>query len=214
MSSMKRKWLGYGSIAGLVVTFATLWVITRDLMGAFLGLIVLALAGALLVAIASYFIMNIPSWLRRLRGVTWSDHVAQLEKTGKARREHYQTYRALTFEDLSTSCLVHLIDVGNDSLLCLYGQHYFDFEPIDDDPELNQARKFPTRTFSLLRHRKKGEVLEVYPESAVVEPTVCEPIRSHRKLIDLGIRLGDGELIRGVSFDAVESAIRADARRR
>ena len=208
-----KKWLGYGSIAGLVVAFAALWMAMRDAVGALLSLIVFVLAGALLFAVAAYFSTNIPSWLRRLRGVTSSGHLERLEKTGEAEREHYQTCRALTFEDVATGSLVHLIDVGDDRVLCLYGQQYFEFEPIDDDPDVNQSRKFPTSTFSLLRHKKKDEVLAVFPGSAVVEPTLCKPIGSQGRLNDLGIRLKDGEVVDGVAFHAVERAIRANAAR-
>jgi hypothetical protein len=203
--------LGYGLIAGFIVAFGALWLTTGDVTGAFLSLIVLTLAGALFSAVAAYFITNVPHWLRRLRGVTWSDHLEQLENAGEAEREHYETHRALTFEDLSTGCLVHLIDVGDGRLLCLYGQNYLDFEPIDDDPEMNQPRRFPTKTFALLRRKKNGEVLTVLPGSVVVDPIVCEPITSQARLHDLGIKLRDGDLISAVLFHSVEDAMRTKA---
>ena len=206
-----KSLLGYGLIAGFVVAFGALWLMTKDATGAFLSLLVLALAGALFSAVAAYFLSNVPRWLRRLRGVTWADHLEQLENVGEAEREHYETHRALTFEDLNTGCLVHLIDVGDDRLLCLYGQNYFDFEPTDDDPEINQPRRFPTKTFALLRRKKKGEVLAVFPGAAVVDPIICEPITSPVKLHDLGIKLGDGELVCAIPFHAVEHAMRVKA---
>ena len=208
-----KSLLGYGLIAGFVVAFGALWLMTKDATGAFLSLIVLALAGALFSAVAAYFLFNIPNWLRRLRGVSWSDQLEQLENVGEAEREHYETHRALTFEDLSTGCLVHLIDVGDDRLLCLYGQSYFDFEPIADDPEIDQPRRFPTKTFTLLRCKKKGEVLAVFPGAAVVHPILCEPITSQAKLHELGIKLRDGELVSAIPFHVVEHAMRVKAAR-
>jgi len=205
---MKRL-LGYGLIAGFVVAFVVLWLMTRDVTGAFLSLIVLVLAGVLFSAVAAYFVTNVPHWLRRLRGVTRSDYLEQLENTGEAEREHYEIHRALTFEDLTSGCLVHLLDVGGGRLLCLHGQNYFDFEPIEDDPETNQPRSFPTKTFALLRHKKSGEVLAVLPGPTVVDPVICSPITSHTRLHNLGIKLRDGELINAAPFHAVEHALRA-----
>lgn len=68
------------------MAFGALWLITRDVTGAFLSLIVLALVGALFSAVAAYFVANVPQWLRRLHGVTWSDHLEQLENVGEAER--------------------------------------------------------------------------------------------------------------------------------
>ena len=50
--------------------------------------------------------------------------------------------------------MCHIIDVGGDELLCLYGQYLFSYVEIDDDPELPQSRSFPTSSFSLVRKIK------------------------------------------------------------
>jgi hypothetical protein len=123
-------------------------------------------------------------------------------------REQYRTSRALTFEDHTTSCLVHLIDVGDGRLLCLHGQDYYDFEPHDDEPDDPKPRRFPTSEFSLLRHTKKRSVLALLPGATVVEPTVCAPLVKQRKVLrELGLRLEDGELISGVSLETVQRAL-------
>jgi hypothetical protein len=206
---LMKTWLGYGMIAGSVVAFVALWTITRDVTGALLSLICLALAAALLIAVAAYPIVNAPHWLRRLRGITWSDHVKRLEEIGNAERQQYQTHRAVVVDDLATGRLVHLIDVGDDKILCLYGQEYYEYEPIDDDPDMNQPRRFPTRTFSLLRHKKKGEVLALFPGSDVVDPLVCEPSASEALLQTLGDKLKDGKLSSHVPFEVLaELAVR------
>jgi hypothetical protein len=208
---MNKRWLCYGLIAAFAAVFVLFWVQLGDRVGAFLSLIVLALAVGLIVAVVGYFTSNIPAWLRRLRGVTHEEYLKQLETTGEAIREHYQTYRALTFEELNTSSVVHFIDVGAGQVLCLYGQQYFDFEPIDDDPDVNQPRKFPTKEFDLLRHKNRNEVLEVFPGPAVVEPTICKPIAGPKKLHDLGITFEDGQLVSGVAFDALKDAVQRAA---
>ena len=204
---MKR--LGYFLLLGLIVAFAALRLLIGNWSGAFWSFAVLVLASALVLAIVAYFVSNIPSWWRTLRGISWEAHLEQLEQEGKALREYYQARRAVTFVDANTSCLVHLLDVGNRGLLCLYGQSYYDFEPIDDDPELNQPRKFPTKGFSLLRRKKSGEVLELFPGTDVLVPTFCGGVVGPDKFYDLGITFEDGRLISNVSFEAVEEACRA-----
>ena len=55
---------------------------------------------------------------------------------------------------------MHILYIGNNQLLNLYGQYLYDHEPIDDDPELNLSRKLPTKEFSLIRRIKDNEILE------------------------------------------------------
>jgi hypothetical protein len=200
--------LAYGLLIAFVVAFGILWALMGDPVGAAWALIVLAIAGALLAAVIVYVVSNAPHWLRWARGITDEQHLAQLEATGKAVRERYRMNRALTFEDLATGCLVHVIDLGDGRLLCLYGQDYYGFEPHHDEPEDPQPRRFPTTEFSLLRDARSRAVLALTPGTQIVEPTQCAAIAKPNKLHDLGIRLEDGELISGLAFDTVERALR------
>jgi hypothetical protein len=199
----------YIVIAGLAVAFIALRMTVGDWVGAFWSLAVLVLASAVVLAVVGFFASNIPDWSRSFRGISWDSHVKKLEESGKALREHYQTGRAATFEDLRTGCLVHLLDLGDRGLLCLYGQQYFDYEPIDDDPDLNQPRKFPTRSFSLLRRTNNGDVLELSPGPDVFEPTVRGAITRTEHVNSLGIQLKDGEIFPDVSFDSIEAIWRS-----
>ena len=207
-ASVRKKWYGYGLLAAVAATFVLLWVAVGDSAGAFLSLLVLSLGIALIVAVLGYLISNGPSWIRRLRGVSRDEHLRNLEASGHAVREQYRTVDALSFEDLNTGSLVHVIDIGAGRLLCLVGQQYYDFEPVDDDPEVNQPRLFPSREFSLLRQVESNAVLALFPGTVVVEPTVREPVSRFEKLFELGIRLEDGEIVTGVSLGEVKRAIR------
>jgi hypothetical protein len=200
---------GYSLFFGLIVVFVALRLLIGDWIGAFWSLAVLVLVSALVLAIVIYFASNAPAWWRRLRGISWEAHLKQLEREGKALREHYQAKRVVTFEDENTGCLVHLLDVGDGRLLCLYGQSYYSFEPTEDDPDVNQPRKFPTKNFSLLRRKNNGEVLELAPGADVLEPTFCGGVARPQKIYDLGVRFEDGKLVPNVSFEAVEEACRS-----
>lgn len=208
---MKSSRLRYGVFAVLAVSYVLLWLILGDPAGALWSLIVLLLGVTLLAAVIGFLVSTIPDWLRRIRGISQEDHLANLEASGKAVREVYEANQVLTVEKLDTGSIMHFIDVGHGNVLCLVGQYYFDFEPIDDDLELKQTRRFPTNKFSLLRRTKTGEVLALFPGSTVIEPTVCDPVVTPHKLYELGFELRDGEVVSDSSMDAIERIIR-DAR--
>jgi hypothetical protein len=215
---VKKSWILYGFPAVLVVAFAVLWIASGDfaratilLINLLLGIAILVLIGALTVAILGDVVSEVPLWFRRSRGIPWQDHLNQLEADGKAIRSEYEASGALTVEDYTTGRLMHFIDIGNGKILCLYGQQYYEFEPISDDPDLNQARLFPTETFSLLRHSRNDEVLALFPGSVVLETTNCDPIVEPKKLIELGFQLRDGEIVSGSSLKAVERVLKVAA---
>lgn len=172
-----------------------------------LGLV--AAVVALLVGIASFFFSDLPIMVRELRGISYDDHMHNLESRGKARRDHYEAKGAISAHDYTTSSIVHFLDVGQRGILCLRGQHYLDFEPIDDDPELNQARQFPTRTFSVLRNARTNDALDLTPGPEVFEPIHGDPIVRLTPLIELGFACKDGEVVTGVSLQDLEGALAA-----
>lgn len=206
---MKKSWLGYGLLAALVTLFVWVWMETGEFVGAVLSISVVALIGGLILAVLAFLFSIASALLRRNHGVSWEDHLSKLEASGEALREEYVATRALTVEELSTGSVLHFLDLGRGKVLCLFGQQYYEFEPINDDPDMNQARKFPTETFSLLRDEKTGEVLSLFPGSKVLEPTVCDPVVWPQKLWDLGFELKDGEVVSGSNMDAIEQVIRA-----
>lgn len=206
---MKKKWIRYSLLTALLVLFGFLWIASGDFVRAVTVLVLLMLVGAFLVAILRDVISEVPRWYRRLSGIPWEDYLNQLETSGDAIRNQYHAHRALTVEDFTTGRLMHFIDIGNGEILFLYGQQYYEFEPIDDDPDENQPRQFPTETFSLLRHVKKDEVLALFPGRDVLEPAVCAPIVKPKRLLELGFQLTDGEIVSGSNLQAVERALKA-----
>lgn len=152
---------------------------------------------------SSVIIFN-EGFLRLLRGISDEEYLETLLSSGKAKKETYKVLSALSFDDLNTSCAVHILDIGNNENLCLYGQYLYDYEPIDDDPEMNQQRKFPTEEFSLIRKVKEDELLQLIPGIKVIEPIIIKNPNLD-KLYDLGFQLKDGEIISEVPFSDVLS---------
>ena len=150
--------------------------------------------------------------LRSLKRQSVEDSLKELVEKGKATSEVYTVNAAMSFNDLNTGSMVHLLDIGDERILCLNGQYLYDYEPVDDDPESNQARRFPTRQFTLIRRVKGSEVLSLQPGAEVVEPQLLEhpPME---KLYDLGFELTDGEIRAHVSFDQLRALARSGSPR-
>lgn len=144
-------------------------------------------------ALLSVFLFN-AGFIRRLKGQSDRDYLNELLAKGEAVTEHYTVNAAISFEDLSTGSQAHLLDIGNGNVMCLYGQYLYDYEPIEDDPEINQDRKFPTRQFSVVRRLKDAEILVLAPGAEVVEPR-CLENPDVKPLHDLGFKLQDGEIV-------------------
>ncbi|MCL6417366.1 hypothetical protein MIB92_17030 [Aestuariirhabdus sp. Z084] len=159
---------------------------------------------------SSVFVCN-EGFLRRIKGQSDKDYINELLGLGKAKKESYTVIEAITFEDLSTSCLCHFLDVGSNSVLCLHGQYLYDFVEIIDDPDINQERVFPTRKFKLVREVKNDEVLDLIVGEDVVSEIRVEYAGSIlEKLYDLGIEIRDGELINHIKFAEIKSICMQD----
>jgi hypothetical protein len=212
-----RKLLGYAPLAIIVLVFVVFWYLSGDFEGAakttFMLLVVLGLFAAVILLVGG-ILFSIPGWVRTLRGISYDDHTRDLEKRGKARREHFSATRAMTAEDCTISGLTHFLDIGDGRILCLRGQQYYDFEPIEDDPEVNQDRQFPTRDFEVVFRVRNGEVLDLYPGSQVFEPKLFNPVVEPESLYELGIAFEDGEIVTGLSWEEVEKALAASGQKK
>ena len=145
-------------------------------------------------------------FFRKLKGQSDDDYIDEQLNKKLALRERYIVSKALTFEDLSTGCLCHIIETEEGGSICLYGQYLYDYVGITDDPELNQPRMFPTSEFTLIRDKKNREILRVDIGDKVIEETIIESPKIER-LYDLGINLNDGELIKKIAFNKILEVI-------
>jgi hypothetical protein len=165
------------------------------------------------IGIAVWFALMLSSvlvcnegFLRKLKGQSDEEYIQDLLNRNLAVKETYQVTEAITFDDLSTSCMCHLLNISENEVLCLYGQYLYEYREIDDDPDVNQDRLFPTSEFSLIRKLKNNEVLKVEVGKKVIDESVFKDVEVER-LYDLGIKLEDGEIIRGIDFSKIRDTI-------
>jgi len=130
----------------------------------------------------------------------------QLEK-GRAEKTTYRVSRALSFEDRRTSCMAHFLELQNRKVICLYGQYLYEYEPIDDDPEMNQPRRFPTSEFTVVRSLNGDVPLDLKVGSEVIGTKLIEEPDDYRVIADLGFKLEDGKIVENVTFDEVEAPL-------
>lgn len=142
-------------------------------------------------------------FLRLIKGQSDEEYIEELLKFNKARIENYTVTEAISFEDLGTGRLCHLLRSKTDKVICLYGQYLYEYAEIVDDPELNQKRMFPTTEFSIVRQIKNGEILRLDIGDTVLDEIRLENINM-KKLSNVGIKIEDGEIINDVSFDKIK----------
>jgi len=146
-------------------------------------------------------------FFRRLKGQTDDEYIRNLIDKGKAEKENYSVKSAITFDDLNTGCLCHIIEFEDCKHICLYGQYLYDYVEIDDDPELNQNRTFPTSEFCIIRKLNNSQVLKLEIGSTVIEETKLENV-DVQKLYNLNIKLDDGEIINNISSTQIIEALK------
>lgn len=144
--------------------------------------------------------------LAKIKRQSIEEYTQELERKGRLLRDMFESHRAFCFEDLNTGCMAYFLDVGSRGVLCLYGQYLYDYEPITDDKELNQERKFPCERFVLLKDRSDRDFLHLVLEGRVFELEIIK--QPHHKILgDLGIKLENGELLSNFQYDQLRSAL-------
>jgi len=127
------------------------------------------------------------------------EQLQKLESAGLLEATGFRARRAFGVEEFEDEGLHYYIELEDRSVLFLSGQYLYDFEPIDDDPDWNQPRRFPCTDFTILRHKAERYVLDIQCRGEVLEPELAAP--PFRKTT----AHADGEVIRDTTYDALKS---------
>ncbi|WP_459204497.1 hypothetical protein ACQVRV_19410 (plasmid) [Ralstonia pseudosolanacearum] len=133
---------------------------------------VVVMLGSLLAAV---YIFNRQGHRSSLRRKSLAERIAELEARGQLARQRFQATRAFAVQELEDEGLHYYIELSDGRVLYLGGQYLYDYEPITDDPEFNQARSFPCTEFEVLRHKDAGYVLHIHCAGTVLEPEITAP---------------------------------------
>jgi hypothetical protein len=104
--------------------------------------------------------------------VSIEQQARELEAQGLLESANFRATRAFGVAEVEDEGLHYFIELENGGVLYLSGQYLYDYEPIDDDPDLNQPRSFPCTEFTIRRHKKEGFVVDIARSGRVIEPEV------------------------------------------
>ena len=138
-----------------------------------------------------------------LRPLDWKEPelwIQELEDKGLLSCIECKATRAFGVEEYEDEGLHYFIEMEDGSLLYLNGQYLYEYEPVEDDQELNQPRWFPCTEFTVRRHRTEGYVVDLLCRGEVLEPEVVAPPftwEDHKR----GIVPEDGQILRDREYD-------------
>lgn len=163
---------------------------------------------AMLVALPLVLIVfNRSGYRLSLRRQTLGEHIGELEAKGKLERRKFQARRAFAVDEVEDEGPHYYIELADGRVLYLNGQYLYEYEPIDDDPELNQPRRFPTTEFEVLRHKDAGYVIDIRCSGSVLEPELTSPPFTNA-VLRRGIP-DDGQIIADKAYDLLKRELAA-----
>ncbi len=153
--------------------------------------------------IAAFFLFN----RRRpsLLGLQSSaDTLAELKGRGQVVSTEFRAQRAFQVAEYEDEGPHYFLELTNGAVLYLTGQYLYDFEPIEDDPELNQPRRFPCTHFVIHRHSTEHYVVELQCLGPALDPECsCPPFS--RRAYRSGQIPEDGAVISDRSYDQLKA---------
>jgi len=161
----------------------------------------------LLLVVVFYGAIAICYFLFNSRGEKWPyPTVEQLEEQGLIASTNFQAKRAFEVEEYEDEGLHYFLELEDGSVLYLNGQYLYDYEPVDDAPELLQGRQFPCTDFTVKRHKTKEYVVDVVTRGTPFEVEATAPSFS-RQAYRAGIVPEDGDITRDKSFEQIKQEL-------
>ena len=173
------------------------------LIGLVMGMLFLALVAA------AQMLFNWPIDWRKER-FNQEEYIKDLEDRGLLISTDYQSTRAFELEEYADEGLHYFVELADGTVLYLTGQDLYDYDPIDDDPELNQPRRFPCTQFSLRSHRDQGPYIDIQCRGEVIEPEFVEP--HPERFWERGLE--DGQIITNQTYDEIRAQLISEGRRK
>lgn len=134
---------------------------------------------------------------------TEEEQVAELEGMGLLQTATFRVRRAFGIEEFEDEGLHYFLELEDGRVLFLSGQYLYDYEPIDDDPELNRTRTFPCTDFIVRRHHHGRYVVDIACQGAALEPEVVAPPFGKKDWRD-GRVPEDGAILADVTYDELK----------
>ena len=158
----------------------------------------------MLVLIALAFALFNTQGSRGLIAKPGCNIVEKLEKSGLLVTDVFQAKRAFQLEEFEDEGSHYFVELEDGAVLYLNGQYLYDYEPIDDDAQNNQSRKFPCTDFSVRKHKSEGYVVDIVCRGSVIEPDGHAPSFA-KSDFKKGNIPEDGEVIKGKTYEQIRT---------
>jgi hypothetical protein len=169
--------------------------------------------GLLLVFLSIVAVVLFNPWCANpFRRMTPEELLRRLEAKGLLLSSDIEVRRAFGVEEYADEGSRYFLELVDGRVLHLCGQYLYDYEPISDDPEMNQPRRFPCTTFTLRLHKTEGGVVDLVCRGTVIEPEFIAPPLTKRRQRSIGA-LRDGQVLSDRPYDGLKEEIRCTASR-
>lgn len=153
-----------------------------------------------------------PWWANPFGRMTAEELLRRLEAKGLLLSSDFEARRAFGVQEHADEGSRYFLELVDGRVLHLCGQYLYDYEPISDDPEMNQPRRFPCTAFTLRLHKTEGGVVDLVCRGTVIEPEFIAPPLTKRRQRSISA-LSDGQVLSERRYDALKEEIRGTASR-
>lgn len=168
------------------------------LTGLFFAVVLVVLAGV------SMFLFNRKGRRPSFSNQTFEQRLAELESQGLLADETFHATRCFQVEEFEDEGLHYFLELADHTVLYLNGQYLYDYAPITDDPEVNQARTFPCSIFTVRRHKTAQYVITIVCSGSVLPPE-CEAPSFNKFDFKNDLIPDDGQIFRDKSYDQLKT---------
>lgn len=153
-----------------------------------------------------------PRWANPLSFRRPEELLRRLEDEGALVSSDFLARRAFGVQEYDDEGLHYFLELVDGRVLFLSGQYLYDYEPVENDTDDRQPRRFPCTDFTIRRHKIEGYVVEIVCRGEVLEPEFFARPFPEQKEWSRRIP-EDGELISDISYDALKASFGAKSTR-
>lgn len=106
------------------------------------------------------------------------ERAQELEAQGVLSAQHFSVTRAFEVEEFEDEGLHYYLELADGRVLFMTGQYLYDYAPIDpveEDHDEPEPRRFPCADFVVRRHRGEGYVVDIQCTGRTLEPELTAP---------------------------------------
>ncbi|WP_395744312.1 hypothetical protein [Prosthecobacter sp.] len=129
--------------------------------------------------------------------------VEAVRAKGELLQQTFHATRAFQVTEREDEGCQYFIELTDGSVLFLQGQYLYDFEPITDDPDENQPRRFPCTEFVVSRDVEGRYFIQLDCHGTALEPECLAPPFSRRDYREDRVP-DDGDIISDISYDELK----------